>query len=446
MRKIRLVLGLLCALMCVAACDSAPPLPEIPTRTPAPPAPQNASPIPISTVKPANPTTAQTTALPPNRSVTKLGVHLMLEDLKNHWPVQVWPQHLSYARQLVGEWGYVVALVRLDDLDPDKWQLFFDLCYKQHLTPILRFATFYDNEHRWWAAPIRDGEGGGYFTVAEQYRDFLDHLRWPTNQHYVIIGNEPNRGDEWENQPNGEAYAHFLGDVSRRLRENDSKIIVLNGALDLYAPNTNGKMFDDGYSYIDADTFLNQMAGWDKDIFKKIQIWNAHAYPQGPFNQGPFVQAMQFDYLNGSQSTRKTPWPAGLANRGINSYNWELAKIAELGAAPLPVMITETGWRHVESTDPAAADSSHANLSAQQVADFFQLAFTGNKGSLASAYPQTGWTPWEDDPRVVAVIPFTLDGSPDDWGHSNWLVLDSNGFVTGTYPQFQRMLELRKAK
>jgi hypothetical protein len=366
----------------------------------------------------------------------------MLEDLKNHWPQQIWSQHMAYARDLVGDWGFVVVLIRLDDLDPDKWQFFFDEAKRRHLTPIVRFATFYDNDHQWWAAPIRDAEGGGYFTVAEQYRDFLDHIRWPTTPHYVIIGNEPNRGDEWQNDPNGEAYAHFLGDVSRRLRENDPSIVILNGALDLYAPNTNGKPFSDGYKYVDADTFINQMAKWDKDIFKKIQVWNSHAYPMGPFNEAPFRQAMKFDYINGAQSSRATAWPANLANRGINSYYWELHKIAELGASTLPVMVSETGWRHIETT-AAARDNDHATLSAQQVADYFELAFVGNKDGRLSGYPQTGWTPWEDDPRVIGVIPFTLDGYPADWGHSNWLMLDDHGLVQGVYPQYKRMQELR---
>jgi hypothetical protein len=211
----------------------------------------------------------------------------------------------------------------------------------------------------------------------------------------------------------------------------------------LYAPNTNGKPFSDGYRYVDADTFMNQMAGWDKDIFKKIQVWNSHAYPMGPFNEAPFVQAMKFDYINGAQSSRKTPWPAGLANRGINSYYWELSKIQELGGTTLPVMVTETGWRHSETTVAAATDADHATLSAQQVADYFELAFLGNKDGRFTGYPQSGWTPWEDDPRIIGVIPFTLDGYPTDWGHSNWLMLDDHGLVQGVYPQYKRMVDLR---
>ncbi len=446
-------------LWALAACAAAP-TPE-PTVAPAP------SVAPMSTAVPTGTATATAaasatatatatatrtpiptwtplpTATPGGPRVTKLGIHLLIGDHKNRWPIEVWPQHLRYARDLVGEWGYVVVLVRLDDLDVERWQYFLDLCGQLHLTPIIRFATWYDNTNRWWAVPIRDNEGGGYFTVAEQYRDFLDHLRWPTKQRLLIIGNEPNRGDEWENQPNGEAYAHFLGDVSRRLRENDPNVVILNGALDLYAPNTNGRPFDDGYRYVDADTFMAQMLKWDKDIFSKVQIWNSHAYPLGPFNRPPNEQVMQFDYLNGAQSPRQTPWPAGIFNRGVNSYSWELYRIAQAGGPALPVMITETGWRHTETTATSPGDATHATLSATQIADYFELAFIGNRGQFSTPYARTGWTPWEDDPRVKAVIPFALNGKPDEWGHSNWLMLDLEGAIYGTYAPYQRMMQLR---
>ncbi len=425
-------------LLLLAACDTDAALPRIPTQIPTPTLFPTIRPSDYPTDRPTNQPTNQ-----PTHHITKLGIHLMLDDMKNHWPIQSWPQHLRYARELVSEWGYVVVLIRLDDLDVEKWQLFLDECWRRHLTPIIRFATFYDIKNRMWSAPIRDNEPpGGYFTVAEQYRDFLDHLKWPTKQRYIIVGNEPNRGDEWGNQPNGEAYAHFLGDVSRRLRENDPNVVILNGALDLYAPHTNAQPFVDGFRYIDADTFLNQMAKWDKDIFKKVQIWNSHAYPLGPFREPPDRQMLQFDYLNGARSTRNTPWPSGLFNRGINSYAWELFKIGELGAPALPVMITETGWRHRESIVTDALDAQQAELQSVQVADYFELAFLGNRGRFPQ-YAQSGWTPWQDDPRVLAVMPFTLDGHPPDWGHSNWLVLDYDGFVQGVYPQYQRMLDLR---
>ena len=96
--------------------------------------------------------------MPPS-PLNKLGVHLLLDDGRNVWPADVWPTHLEYARQAVGEWGYVTQLVRLDDLDLARWQVFMDLCAEYHLTPILRLATTYDQEADWWTVPPRDGDG-----------------------------------------------------------------------------------------------------------------------------------------------------------------------------------------------------------------------------------------------------------------------------------------------
>jgi len=441
----------LIAWLALAACGvPATPEPTVavaPTAVPTFTATATAAPSPTITSTPTRtpvPTwTPLPSATPGGPRVTKLGIHLLIGDHKNRWPTEVWPQHLRYARDLVGEWGYVLVLIRLDDLDVERWQTFLDLCAQLRLTPIVRFATWYDNSNHWWAAPIRDSEGGGYFTVAEQYRDFLDQLRWPTRQRLLIIGNEPNRGDEWENQPNGEAYAHFLGDVSRRLRENDPNVVILNGALDLYAPNTNGKPFDDGFRYVDADTFIAQMLKWDKQIFSQVQILNSHAYPLGPFNRPPNEQAMKLDYLNGAQPLRAAPWPAGIVNRGVNSYTWELYRIAEAGGPTLPVMITETGWRHPETMAVSPADAAHAGVGAAQMADYFELAFIGNRGQFTAPYPRSGWTPWEQDARVLAVIPFALNGRPGEWGHSNWLILDDDGVVQGVYAMYQRMQQLR---
>lgn len=363
-------------------------------------------------------------------------------DHKNRWPEGIWAEHLRYASNLVGDWGYVVALVRLDDLDVERWQTFLDLCGRYRLTPILRLATWYDNTNKWWAAPIRDNEGGGYYTVAEQYRDFLDHVQFPVKRRLLIVGNEPNRGDEWQNVPNGEAYAHFLTDVSRRLRENDPNVVILNGALDLYAPNTNGMPFGDGYRYLDADTFISQMLKWNPKVFETMQIWNTHAYPLGPFAEPPHIQQMRFEGINGAVVRPATAWPAGVVNRGVNGYTWELERVRDAGGPALPVLITETGWRHAETVVRGADDSAHATASAAQVADYFELAFLGNRRGLP--YPRTGWTPWEDDARVTGVIPFVLNGKPTEWGHTNWLMLDEEGTVLGVYPQYERMRALRR--
>jgi hypothetical protein len=417
------------------------PAPTPTTRTPPPTLRPIAQPTPQITL-PTIPTIPTIPTAPTSRLITKLGIHLLIDDHKYHWPQSLWKSHLHYARNLVGEWGYVVVLIRLDELDEvPKWQYFLDLCRELRLTPMVRFTAFRDDVNRWWSAPIRDNEGGGYFTVAEQYRDFLDNLNWPTKPRYIIVGNEPNRGDEWGNEPNGAAYAHFLGDVSKRLREADPNVVILNAALDLYAPHTNGQKFIDGYRYVDADTFINQMVKYDPKIFDKVQIWNSHAYPLDPFRASPDQQLLKFDYLNGAKSARTTPWPSGLVNRGVNAYTWELFKLKEVSGRELPVMITETGWRHRETT-LKSLDSHNADLSAAQIADYFELAFIGNR--RFSQYATSGWTPWENDSRVLAVMPFALDGYPGEWGHSNWLMVDEQGNIQGVYPMYQRMVELRR--
>ena len=69
------------------------------------------------------------------------------------------------------------------------------------------------------------------------------------------------------------------------------------------------------------------------------------------------------------------------------------------------------------------------------------LALYGNKGRYPDD-PEVGWTPWMDDPRVVAVTPFALNGRPSEWGHTNWLALDSTGAVLDTYPPFDLLAGL----
>jgi hypothetical protein len=378
---------------------------------------------------------------------SKYGIHLLLDDGEHQWPIAVWEQHVRYARDLVGEWGYVVELIRLDDLDPAKWQVFMDLCANLHLTPIIRLATTYDRTNRWWTAPPKDADGIRYTEVARRYRDFVASLVWPTTLKYIIVGNEPNRGDEWSNRPNGAEYAQFLTDVSDALRSLDPENTkILNAGLDQYCPHTNGQVFIDGYRYIDAETFMDQMHAYKPDIFNYIQVWASHAYPLGPFTLDPSKQTFQIDYLNGAINPDHVDPPEGIYNRGINAYRWELYKLStydDPGVCDLPVMITETGWRHRSAQHSQAADSGGAYPDDHLVAQYFDLAFHGNADRY-SDLPSTGWIPWLDDPQVIAIIPFALGGVPSKWGHTNWVVLDATGRIIDVYPQYRIVASSRK--
>jgi hypothetical protein len=54
-------------------------------------------------------------------------VYLLLDDGRSPWPTFLWREHMQTAVNIIGDNGYVTQLVRLDDLDPAKWQLFLDL-------------------------------------------------------------------------------------------------------------------------------------------------------------------------------------------------------------------------------------------------------------------------------------------------------------------------------
>jgi hypothetical protein len=378
----------------------------------------------------AGPCATPTPATPPQN---KLGVHLLLDDGRNAWPVEVWPVHVDYARRAVGEWGYVTQLVRLDDLDPARWQVLMDLCAERHLTPILRLATTYDREAGWWVEPPQDSDRT-YRTVASRYAEFVAGLRWPTDMHYVIVGNEPNHGAEWGGRPDPEAYARFLIDVADALHAADGSARVLNAGFDPYAPHTGSQPFVDGRYYMDEETFLDRMMAAQPNALDRLDGWASHAYPMGPFIEGPWVQAYQVDLINDAANPEHVQPPPGIPNRGVNGYKWELFKLATFGVESLPVFITETGWRH------SGAGEGEPYPDLETVAAYVDLALEGNGGRYPE-YPEEGWTGWLDDDCVVGVTFFTLDGHPDEWAHTNWLELDAEGNVLGTYAPFDLLAD-----
>lgn len=396
-------------------------------------------PSPTPTLLPATlpPITRATVTLSPTAmplSPNKLGIHLLLDDGRTAWPITVWPIHLRYAHDLTGDGGYVTELVRSDDLELARWQTFMNLCREFHLNPIVRLATTYDRANGWWRTP-ETNVSGEYGELARRYAEFIVQLQWPSEFHYVIVGNEPNHGDEWGGQANPIEYARFLIDVSQALHQADPAVRVLNAPLDPYTPNTNGQPFVNGMTYLDAESFLDQMQAAFPNVFDHIDIWASHSYALGPLSEPPWQQTFQLDLINGAENPAHVDPPPGIANRGINGYEWELFKLSTYGVRPLPVMITETGWRHLESVDTHSTDNGRTWPAARIVAQYIDLAFNGNHGRYPSA-PEIGWTPWAQDERVLAVTPFALNGTPHEWGHTNWLLLSDDGEVQGVYPIF----------
>ncbi len=353
-------------------------------------------------------------------------MHLLLDDGGVRFDEEVWEEHIVWAARLTGRGGYAVQLVRSNDLRPASWQRMVDLLAREDVIPIIRLATYKDTQNDWWAAPVPDPDGLSYRSEADRYRRFFDAIDWPSDTVLVTVANEINRPDEWGGAPNPAAYARFLRDVTDALRRVSSvKVVVLNGALDAYAPSAS---FGTTFS-IDSELFMEGMVAEVPDIFERLDGWASHAYPLGPFGEHPGRQVFKVDDVRPNATPRRQP-PAGLANRGVNGYEWELWKLQQLGLTrELPVYITESGWRHVASQAASSRDRDFATVEDDRFSELVELAFDGPRQG-----PAEGWTPWNHDPRVRAVALFALAGRPDLWGHTNLLLVDMLGRVQGAYP------------
>lgn len=372
----------------------------------------------------------------------KVGVHLLLDDGRNNWPLAIWRDHMAYAAQIVPPGGYVVQVVRSDDLNPARWQSFMDLCAEFDLTPVIRLATTFDFDNRWWNPPVPDADGR-YFSLANQYAGFINALTWPTERKHIIIHNEPNNGHEWGGQPDPAAYAALLVDTADVLRQRVPGVVMLNGAFDLYAPDTNGQPFPgSNVAMMAAPRFMDAMIAAEPTVFDQIDIWASHPYPLGAFIAPPWESAYRFDAMNGATLPDEAP-PDGVHNRGVNAYEWELWKLAQYGLDPLPVLITETGWRH-SGGDAESLDFGEGYPSPELMAEYLDMAMVGNDDGRYPDAPKSGWTPWLRDERVIGVALFALNGIPAEWSHTNLLAIDADGRILGTHAPFDLLREYRR--
>ena len=383
----------------------------------------------------SNPLTS-THAQTKDELANKLGVHLLLDDGREQWPIETWEAHLAAARTEIGENGYVTQLIRLDDLEQKRWQYFMDLCAKYELIPIIRLATTYDRTHNWWTAPPANTDET-YAPIAMKYAEFLASLAWPNAQHLIIVGNEPNHGNEWGGTPNPAEYAQFLSDMADALHKIDPSAVVMNAGFDHYAPHTGQQTFADGSRFLDAETFMDEMVLAQPDIFTKIDAWASHPYPLGAFVQPPWEQSFQIDYLFEASNPQHLEPLTNMFNRGVNAYEWELYKLASYGVTDLPVYITETGWRYrLENT----GDNSLNYPTPAQVMIYLDLALYGNHGRYLDL-PETGWTPWIEDERVKGITFFAFDGHTTDWNHTTWFVVNDDGELSETIIHLKRPLD-----
>jgi hypothetical protein len=279
-----------------------------------------------------------------------------------------------------GDWGYMTVVLRQDDFDRLKWQTFMDECRTRHVIPIVRIAT-YMQEDGTWARP-QEGE-------LSKWPEFLDSLNWPVQQQIVTIFNEPNHAKEWGGQIDPQEYARFLSIMIQEFKSRDTKFYILNAGLDQAAGNTASTLGEEG--------FLRWMAVEEPDIFNKLDGWASHSYP----NHG---------FVGSAKDTGKA---------SISGYLWELDYLGQLGLSKdLPVFITETGWPHKEGVK-----TNNSFYNGDRVA-----RLTGEAFSI-----------WENDDVVRAVTPFVYSYPVEPFDHFSWV--KENGEY---YPQTESLTAISK--
>ncbi len=242
-----------------------------------------------------------------------------------------------------GDWGYVLITIKKSERNVDRWQSVFNRLNEKHLVPIVRIATEFDSLG-FWQRPSDDD--------AHAWADFLSKLYWPIKNRYVQIYNEVNHADEWGGTVDAADYAKELSKTIKELKNKSEDFFVLNAPLDL--------ALNSSKTSLDAEVFYGTMEASTPGIFKMLDGWASHSYPNPGFSSSPLKSG----------------------RLSILGYQWELSLINKLtGKNDFPVFITETGWKRSNGLDEEA------------IANYYKVAY------------EQIWT----DKRVIAVTPFIFN-------------------------------------
>ncbi len=249
---------------------------------------------------------------PLSRPNNKIGIHILTIDEIN--------QAADLVNSSGGDWGYITIPIQAYDKDLVKWQEFMNTAKKLHLIPIIRLATNgdYFNTAVW--------EKPDYANILD-FANFLDSLDWPTQNRYVIVYNEVNRGDEWGGAPNPSEYANLLAYAVTAFKSKSQNFFVISAGLDNAADNIPNKSMNEY-------TFMQEMNSAVPGIFNQIDGLSSHSYPNPGFAQPPSV----------------------LNQKSINSFAFEKQLAESMSNKKLPVFITETGWSSDKISDSVIGD------------------------------------------------------------------------------------------
>jgi hypothetical protein len=275
-----------------------------------------------------------------------------------------------------GDWGYVLIPYNVKDRDESKWEKVFDQLREKHLIPVIQ---------------LHDVDVKNYKSQTKDAAEFLNSFVWPIRYKYVSVYNEPNDAKFWYGRIDPSEYARILDYTVETFKRENSDFFMMNGAFNVSAASNGTEM--------DAFQYMKLMDKEVDGIFNKLDGWASHSYPQPNFSGNPNTQGRM----------------------GIRAYDAELSFLkSELGLdKELPVFITETGWAHAEGE---IHNTSYLPVS--KIADYFKQAYYI----------------WLKDPRVRAVMPFTVWYEPP-FDHFSWLNRDGV-----PYEHFIAIKELKKAK
>ena len=285
-----------------------------------------------------------------------------------------------------GKWGYVLLTMEINDRNSSNWQSLFDAAASSHLIPIVQI---FNNNN---CDPNKLDFKGLAST--------LNFVKWPSTHRYVAIFNEMNSKDYWCQRIAPDEYAKALNNAISAFKAKSKNFFIMPGAF-----NSSARTQD---RYMSEDAYLIKMNQAVPGIFKKIDGWSTHSYPQPNFSGDP------------------SNLPAGYGARDtINNYTWEMAILRNnFGAGSLPIFITETGWLHKEGQSSCNEYSQTNLLSADTVTSRFKDAY---------------FDYWLSNPQIVAVTPFIFRSSDPCAKGFAWQKSDGSW-----YPQAQWLLSLPK--
>lgn len=317
----------------------------------------------ISIIVPSKVHAVENPLIRPNN---KVGIHILFVS------------ELADAAKLVnhnGDWGYVIIPIQSGDKDISKWQTFLNEAGRLHLIPIIRLATEgdYFNTSVWRRPTEID---------VVDFANFLSSLTWPTKNRYIVVFNEPNRGDEWGGAANPKEYASVLSYAVTAFKSRSTDFFIIGGGFDNAAPNS-------GTQYMDQYTFMREMNRAVPGIFNQIDGFASHSYPNPGFSQPPDIHT----------------------SKSITSFRFERDLIDDLSDKNLPIFITETGWSGDEISD-------------EKRAEYYKTAY------------ESIW----NDPDIVAVMPFLFRASGQ---FEKFSFITSSGGLTKQYSQLQSMAKTK---